>query len=479
MTWSTATAGLIIQSGTDADITGLNGLASVTTRTEAGRTIYDIDGRRLRITGTLTLNPWTHGIRLRNSGGVGNAGEGAVSIQDNGSLTITGSKTVNGQTFYTTESAIEVNDVASDGDQRVFRVGTFNGTNGTLTMTGSRIYAEGRIEFNRGTVTLTEAIIDGNYDGTGARRCMVRTGMTLTVNGLTLIRNYLDPSTSTLTLTNFKPVGTLSIAGFFNETSTAANELTVNGYQTIGSAFDFGAWNDGSAATFTKSVNAVNGSVVTVGTPYNSVQFCLTCWQKVGFTVTSLTEAAISGATVYLRDTNDNRRHNANGRDYTADRTYTWTTNGAGVAAAQEVLLATRNGDLTSAVFSYRGINGTNDDNFTYKVRHYSYVPKSGTTQFRSSTDMNIKVAVATDANAVLTSAAAAALTGIAITKATGTASTTNPHIITITDRTRTLDEIYCYWKQWFCLAAQADTNDQLTVTAGRLVLGNYRIVEA
>jgi hypothetical protein len=478
MTWSTATTGLLIQSGTDADFTGLNGLTSVTTRTEAGRTIYEVDGRRIRITGTITLSPWTHGIRIRNSGGTGAAGEGALSIQGDGSLTITGSRTVGGQTFYTQATAIEINDTASDGDQRVFRVGTNNGTNGTLNMTGSRIYAEGRIEFNRGTVNLTEAIIDGNVNGTGARRVLCRPGMTVTINGLSLLRNYLDPQGTTLTLSKFKPIGTLAIAGFFSSTGGIANQLTLNGYESVGAAFDVGCWN-GGVATFTKSVNAVNGSALTVGTPYEDTQFVLTCYQKVGFKVTDLNEVAITDAVVYLRDTNDNNRRNANGRDDTADNTYTWTTDATGNAAPQEVLLAVRNGGVTSGTFSYRGINQNNTDMFTYKIRHYSYVTKVSTTKFRQSTDMTITVAIAADNNVTLSKTNAAALTGIAITKATGTASTTNPHIITVTDRTRTLDDIYDYWKQWFTLTAQMDTNDEITVDAGRMILGNYRIVEA
>jgi hypothetical protein len=78
-----------------------------------------------------------------------------------------------------------------------------------------------------------------------------------------------------------------------------------------------------------------------------------------------------------------------------------------------------------------------------------------------------------------MTQAAAAAVTGITITKATGTATPANPHVIRITNRNITLDQIYCFWKQWFVQDAQWDVSDQLTANGSKLVLGNYRITTA
>jgi hypothetical protein len=84
------------------------------------------------------------------------------------------------------------------------------------------------------------------------------------------------------------------------------------------------------------------------------------------------------------------------------------------------------------------------------------------------------------DKAATLTQAAAAALTGITITKATGTPSPTNQHTITVTaSANRTLDDIYCFWKNWWVQDAQWDVTDEITVSGTRMILGNYKIVMA
>jgi hypothetical protein len=84
------------------------------------------------------------------------------------------------------------------------------------------------------------------------------------------------------------------------------------------------------------------------------------------------------------------------------------------------------------------------------------------------------------DKAATLTQAAATALTGITITKATGTPSPTNQHTITVTaSANRTLDDIYCFWKNWWVQDAQWDVTDEITVSGTRMILGNYKIVMA
>ena len=116
----------------------------------------------------------------------------------------------------------------------------------------------------------------------------------------------------------------------------------------------------------------------------------------------------------------------------------------------------------------------------TYKIRHYNYSSTSGTITLARSTDAVIASAISLDAAATIAEATAAALTGITITKATGTPSVSNPHLITVTTSAgRTLDEIYCYWKQWFCQFANFDVNDTITTNGNKMVLGNYKLIYA
>lgn len=59
----TLSGSTITQTGTDTSLSGLAGIAGVTTSQEAGRTIYNIGaGRNLVFGGTLTINASIEGI---------------------------------------------------------------------------------------------------------------------------------------------------------------------------------------------------------------------------------------------------------------------------------------------------------------------------------------------------------------------------------------------------------------------------------
>ena len=50
-------SGVITQTGTDTDLSGLNGLTGITVINGAVRKLYILDGVQLRIEGTQTINP--------------------------------------------------------------------------------------------------------------------------------------------------------------------------------------------------------------------------------------------------------------------------------------------------------------------------------------------------------------------------------------------------------------------------------------
>ncbi len=109
-----------------------------------------------------------------------------------------------------------------------------------------------------------------------------------------------------------------------------------------------------------------------------------------------------------------------------------------------------------------------------YKARHYNYNIVNDVltaTSFTQGADTNVYATVALDNNAILPQAAMAAITDITFNK-------TN-RIITVTGN-RTLDELYCVWKNWFVQQAQFDTDVVFTVNNnGVLNLNNWAVVGA
>jgi hypothetical protein len=154
------------------------------------------------------------------------------------------------------------------------------------------------------------------------------------------------------------------------------------------------------------------------------------------------------------------------------------------------------NGATTATMTATQVLTATSDTNFTivrrlplkiqlndYRYKRMEKVIDANALSLTTSAakDAAILTGVADlDKAATLTQAEAAALTGITITKATGTPSVSNPHIITVTIASnRTLDEIYCFWKNWWVQDAQWDVTDEITVNGSKMVLGNYKIVYA
>jgi hypothetical protein len=154
------------------------------------------------------------------------------------------------------------------------------------------------------------------------------------------------------------------------------------------------------------------------------------------------------------------------------------------------------NSATTALMTATQVLNSTSDTNFTItrrlplkiQLNDYAYkrMEKVIDANALSLTTSAAKDAILLtgiadlDKAATLTQAQAAALTGITITKATGTPSSTNQHTITVTaSANRTLDDIYCYWKNWWVQDAQWDVADEITVSGTRMILGNYKIVMA
>ena len=135
-------AGVITQTGTDTDLSGLNGLTGVnrigyTTTGSESFYIYDIGTNRLDIEGNLTINP-EYNMFLTNcpTGLIPNM---SINVRSTGTLTL-GAKTVSGTaTKYTIGTAIiatERGSLNNNGSLHVESGGTLEGYGATIELSG-------------------------------------------------------------------------------------------------------------------------------------------------------------------------------------------------------------------------------------------------------------------------------------------------------------------------------------------------------
>ena len=91
---------LITQSGTDTNLSGLSGVAGVTTLTNGTKTVYFVGNNRIHVSGTLTFDPRFEEIQL---------GSGITSFPQflvSGTLNIGSALTEGGYTFAPPTTAI-------------------------------------------------------------------------------------------------------------------------------------------------------------------------------------------------------------------------------------------------------------------------------------------------------------------------------------------------------------------------------------
>ena len=83
----------VIQTGTDANLSGMVGIGGVTLE---GNT-YILNGRRLVVSGDLTMNGWTEKIQFRNSPtDTINNSASQISVPSGGKFTVSTNRTING-----------------------------------------------------------------------------------------------------------------------------------------------------------------------------------------------------------------------------------------------------------------------------------------------------------------------------------------------------------------------------------------------
>ena len=134
----TYSGGVITQTGTDADLSGMSGLTGVTVISYSSRyDIYNIGTNRLDIEGNLTINPENN--MLISNASTGFAPNMVVNVRNSATLTLGVKTTVGTAVKYTTGTAMiltERGTLNSDGSLLVESGGTLEAFGATIQLAG-------------------------------------------------------------------------------------------------------------------------------------------------------------------------------------------------------------------------------------------------------------------------------------------------------------------------------------------------------
>ena len=365
----------ITQSGTDADLSGLSGIAGVTTLAEGSAskpyTTYSIGDRRLTIDGTLSHDPASEMLVI------GDGISGASVLVNSGTYNYGITTVFSGFTQRSTDLGLVITRISnSNFDQPVFDVngsGTFN-WNGGVINTGGTFYFRAS-----STVTINDAVI--NIQNPNGGQLFRSFTTNLNVNGLKKIGGAVLLYSSPASFAGYEPIhsdlspqssGRQDYSLLFYGNSTA---ITVEDFKGFGNPNDIGYIDNGGAIL----KNPLNGSSTTIGgwlSGSRSDTYIRTT-KDVEFSFVDNLGAVVSPK-VYAVDVDSGNRKDQNGNNDLADKVYS-STAVSGSASA----------DVITGI--YNALNTQNDImdvRFTGDVASFKFAEYS---RALSSTSVNLK----------------------------------------------------------------------------------------
>ena len=354
--------GVITQTGTDADLSGLSAIAGVSTNTNRDVTIYDIGTLRLDVQGTLSHDPDTEVLIC-------------TYIGANPSITLSGTynygieTTANGNTRRSGGMGliIQGGDTASQAEHQMNNYGGIYVNGGTLNMYGGVYLGDRGIGFYNSP---TLAIINTKFIkvGTTSRREIRFDDEAVPAGSFSGIIDGFQISARELPATFAPTILNGELAQLAAKTAgTAITTLSLEGLDTSGSiSTDADLLTDdhisssgggGDAYKFWDVINSSEGSNTRImpksGVGDDRMRGGGIMRQRIKFIVKDDQGAFAENVKVYSRDTDNGFRKNANGQDHTADKTYTAITNASGDSGDIVVVVAVTNIDTDGAGWAY------------------------------------------------------------------------------------------------------------------------------
>lgn len=469
----------ITQSGTDADLSGLAGVAGVTTLTIGtgadGRTIYDIGNRQLVVTGNLTISPELEAVYA------GTASPRSVFRFASGSTTtIDGEFIENGVTRYSERlflwSPYQNGACCNNFGVEIQNGSTFNWTGGAMRV-GSSLQWE-----NGANITTTGAILIQDKNSDNQLR-MEDTNWTS--NSFTFRGNDITFIAIPTQLEGYQPQGSRGALGFSGSTPNV--DFPIRNFSSNGSNdSDIRFW-QGCRPIVTNSATGTDLLTVPHISGNGSSYGVAILQQDVRVSLIDEAGSAVSGAAVFTRDTDNGNRETYNREshtvDATADRTYYQTSDGSGQTPVYTIvngynIVNTGNGDAANTgnyAWDFRGKNNDNSDLFDFNVWSYNHQYAVFEGELKGAATKELSRTLFTDPAITETNqATVAAYTGITVNHTADT--------ITIgAGETYTVRDLYDYVKYNKTLSANIEepSIDTTAITSpdGRNFISTYRII--
>ena len=342
--------GVITQTGTDTDLSGLSGLTGVTVTSYSSRyEIYDIGTNRLDIEGDLTINPEDN--MLISNAPTAVIPNMAINVRANATLTLGVKTTVGTAVKYTTGTAMILTEPGSLNTNGSLHVED----NGTLEAFGATIQMAGPTRLRSGAYFTCEDLTLVNCRGSNcqfrieANNATDTARVSVTSNGMTLNG---DASNDSCRLTTTGQIAFPSDAFVFNFVR-AQYQPAASGYPPqVFLNFDNG--NNVDAADFAYAGSggsgntAFNGNLVDFRNVARRLRytnantkggFCKTA-KNVNFDLQDSGGSGLSTVSYYAVDVDNGSRISFNGFDSTADIVYSGQNAGPtlGITATVEFM---------------------------------------------------------------------------------------------------------------------------------------------
>lgn len=341
----------ITQSGVDTNLSGLAGVFGVTTYQEGNRTIYDIGVYAIHFSGTITIDGTDEGIISRNTGW-------AFRFRPNADVTINDFTDENGVKTYHEDKVLSC---GKDGEVYFDSGANLNMNGGWiecgLVATPESLQNGIQLNIKYGvfgsykstTATLQFRTFTQNLNVTG-KLILIKMGYTLrtTLNnainafetryGVTALRISSSSPSGENEFKNFSSVGTENIALLWDSKKVV--------FINTEKGTDYGVGNNAQGNSVSKGTILVK--------------------KEVQPKLADVSGNPISGAVVFIRDTDNGNRTNGNGYTFSTDKTYSEITDANGQTQVFKVLTGVVNEPVYDASpdWDYRSKNGNSEDEF-------------------------------------------------------------------------------------------------------------------
>lgn len=409
--------GVITQTGTDTDLTGLIGLTGVTviSHGQLDYSIYDLGSNRLDIKGTLTINPEAN-MFITNAN-TDLAPNMSINVRSTGTLTC-GVKTVVGDAVkYTTGTAFisaERGSVNIDGSFYVESGGTFNAYGATVKLAGPARFVDGSYINIESLIIVNfkdnPCQIRIEHDGANTQRVSI-TDKGLTLNGRRPNDSSRLTTTAKTAFSSDKFVFNFIRAEYQPAAGGYPNQVFLNfdnGNNVNPNDFSY-AGSGGTGATQFNG-NIVDFRNVARRLRYNNANnnggFSQTT-KVLNFNLVDQVFAGLSTISYYAIDTDNGSRINFNGFDSTADLIYS----GSNAGPSLEVIpvIEYMAGEANTRYIDDR----TNNDTIEFNFVSYGTNISTLSPNLIGLNTLNVDVVNATDRNIVASQSVVDAYTEI------------------------------------------------------------------